>query len=276
MVGVNFNGRLGNQLFQYYFLLYLKSKDSSQTYFFPNPHHAYLGKYFDLGPWHNLTLNSKLYSGLTRTLPKIFSFRNIFVQNFFAPKEQTPQNLTIYNGFFQSDFYIKHLPKDQLPVIKEAYKQQFDEKFGEVFRKNKTVVVHIRRTDYLSYGKRDISLPIEYFKTQLNSVENLDSYQVYFVSDDMEFVKKEFPQKDNYIFSSNSEIIDFQLIMNADVAIISNSTFAWWAAYICPKQNFVIAPKNWFGFRIGREHPKGIMTDRFVWRDVLPSQTSDL
>ncbi|HEV7383175.1 MAG TPA: alpha-1,2-fucosyltransferase, partial [Dyadobacter sp.] len=272
----NFNGRLGNQLFQYYFLLYLKSKDNSQTYFFPNPHHASLGKYFDLGPWSNFTLNSKLYSGVTRTLPKIFSFRNIYIQNFFAPKEHVPENLTIYNGFFQSDFYIRHLPKDKLPVIKEVYKQQFSEKFGDAFRQNKTVVVHIRRTDYLSYGKRDISLPIEYFKTQLNSVENLDSYQVYFVSDDMEFVKREFPKKDNFIFSSNSEIIDFQLIMNADVAIISNSTFAWWAAYMCTKQNFVIAPKNWFGFRIGREHPKGIMTDRFEWRDVLPSQASDL
>ena len=269
MVGVKFNGRLGNQLFQYFFLLYLKSKDKNKTYFFTNPHHAYLTKYFDLGWYHNVTLGSKGYSVLARALPKIFSFHDIYIHNFFSPKEHNPSNFTIYNGYFQSDFYINHLPESVRPVIKKEFRDEFDQKFGEVFYSQKTVVVHIRRTDYLSYGKRDISLPIEYFKKQLYSLDNLDSYKVYFVSDDMEFVKKEFPQKENFVFSSNSEIIDFQLIQNADVAIISNSTFAWWAAFLCPKKNFVIAPKNWFGFRIGREHPKGIMTERFVWRDVL-------
>lgn len=269
MVGVMFNGRLGNQLFQYFFLLYLKSRDGSKIYFFPNPHHAYLTKYFELGWKHNITIGSKGYSVLTRILPKVVPFRNVYVHNFFAPKEHNPANFTIYNGFYQSDFYIRHLPENVRPVIKKEFRDQFQEKFGEIFANNKTVVVHIRRTDYLSYGKRDISLPVAYFKNQLNSIENLDSYKVFFVSDDMEFVKKEFPAKENYIFSSNSEILDFQLIHHADVTIISNSTFAWWAAYLSPKQNFVIAPKNWFGFRIGREHPKGIMTDRFVWRDVL-------
>ncbi|MBE9463125.1 alpha-1,2-fucosyltransferase [Dyadobacter subterraneus] len=269
MVGIKFNGRLGNQLFQYFFLLYLKSRDNSKIYFFTNPHHAYLTKYFDLGTYHNLTLGSKIYSIFARGVPKILSFKDIYVHNFFAPKERTPVNFTIYNGFFQSDFYVKHLPAGVIPTIKKEFTDQFDNKFGEIFKKNKTVVVHIRRTDYLSYGKRDISLPIEYFKKQLNSIENLNNYKVFFVSDDMDFVRKEFPEKDNYIFSSNSEILDFQLIHNADVAIISNSTFAWWAAYLCPKKNTVIAPKNWFGFRIGREHPIGIMTDRFIWRDVL-------
>jgi len=269
MVGVKFNGRLGNQLFQYFFLIYLKSRDGSKSYFFINPHHAYLARYFDFGTYHNLTLSSKIYSVAARSIPKIFRFKDIYVQNFFSPKEHTPVNRTIYNGFFQSDFYIRHLPDNVRPVIKKQYRDQFDKKFGEMFNTNKTVVVHIRRTDYLSYGKRDISLPIDYFKKQLDSIENLDTYKVFFVSDDMEFVKKEFPHKENFIFSSNSEIMDFQLIHNADIAIISNSTFAWWAAYLCPKNNTVIAPKNWFGFRIGREHPKGIMTDRFLWRDVL-------
>ncbi|GGM87202.1 alpha-1,2-fucosyltransferase [Dyadobacter beijingensis] len=269
MVGVYFTGRLGNQLFQYYFLLYLKTRNPRLTYFFPNPHHAYLSKYFDLGTYHDLTLGSKLYSGLTRTIPKFVKFTPVYVHNFFSPKEFTPKNGQMYYGYYQSDFYLKHLPAGTLPKLKPAFEKAFDEQYGSVFRENKTVVVHIRRTDYLSYGKRDISLPVEYFQKQLASVDNLDAYQVFFVSDDMEFVKKAFPARDNFFFVSNAEIIDFQLIMHADIAIISNSTFAWWAAYICKKKNHVIAPKNWFGFRIGREHPKGIMTDRFEWRDVL-------
>ncbi|WP_025761792.1 alpha-1,2-fucosyltransferase [Dyadobacter tibetensis] len=269
MIGVNFNGRLGNQLFQYCFLQYLKSRDPQKTYFFPNPHHASLARYFDLGYWPNLSLNSKLYSLLTRSVPRVRSFKEVHVQNLFSPKHHTPRDWTIYHGFFQSDFYINQIGRPLSLKIKAAFRQAFDEQYGDLFRNHKTVVVHIRRTDYLSYGKRDISLPIEYFQRELMRIEALESYKVIFVSDDMEFVKNAFPHRDNYMFLSNSEIIDFQLIQNADIAIISNSTFAWWAAYLCPKKNRVIAPHNWFGFRIGREHPKGIMTDRFEWVDVL-------
>ena len=131
--------------------------------------------------------------------------------------------------------------------------------------------MHIRRTDYLNYGKRDISLPIEYFQSQLNSIKDLASYKVFFVSDDIEFVKKAFSEQSNYIFSSNDEITDFQLILNADIAIISNSSFAWWACFLSKKKNKVIAPKNWMGFRIGAEHPKGVMTKRFTWVPVVES-----
>jgi hypothetical protein len=269
MVGVYFTGRLGNQLFQYYFLKYLKTRNKKLTYFFPNPHHAYLARYFDLGTYHNLTLKSRLYSGFTRMIPRIIDFKPVYVHNFIGPKEFDPKDGTMFYGYYQSDFYLKHLPKSDWPKIHKEYRDQFDEKFGEIFKKEKTVVVHIRRTDYLSYGKRDISLPIDYFQRQLSSIPDLDSYRVFFVSDDMEFVKQAFPEQPNFLFSQNSEIIDFQIILHADIAIISNSTFAWWAAYLSEKDNMVIAPKNWFGFRIGREHPKGIMTDKFEWRDVI-------
>lgn len=270
MVGVEFKGRLGNQFFQYVFLKYLKEKNNRATYFFPNPHHAYLAKYFDLGFYDNLTLGSKLYSGFTRILPSILNFKHIHVPNFVSPKEFAPVDGTIYHGYFQSDFYVKKLANKLNLPIRKRYKIAFDNQFGDIFKTSKTVVVHIRRTDYINYGRRDISLPIAYFKRQLESIPELDQYKVFFVSDDMKHVREAFPDRPNFIFSQNDEITDFQLIKNADVAIISNSTFAWWAAYTCDKHNLVIAPKNWFGFRIGKEHPKGIMTDKFDWREVEP------
>jgi hypothetical protein len=82
-------------------------------------------------------------------------------------------------------------------------------------------------------------------------------------------VRATFSEKPNFIFSSNDEITDFQIIQNADIAIISNSSFGWWAAYLSPKRNTVYAPKNWMAFRIGAEHPKGVMTEKFIWKDVL-------
>lgn len=268
MVGVKFIGRLGNQLFQFAFLKYLQSNNPNKTFFFVNPHHSYLGKYFDLSTFQNLTLNSKLYSIGTRLFHKTFLQREIYIESIQVPKHVKPMNWTVYKGFYQTDWYMNHTPEPFSFRIKPKYQKEFDNLFGELFRNNKTLVVHIRRTDYLKYGKRDISLPMEYFKNRLDAIDDIDQYQVIFVSDDMEHVKKSFPKKDNYIFTSNNEIIDFQIIMNADVAIISNSSFSWWAAYLSPKNNLVYAPKNWLAFRIGKEHPKRIMTNRFNWCDV--------
>lgn len=269
MIGVKFNGRLGNQIFQLAFLEYLKTNNPGKTFFFVNPHHSYLSKYFDMRGFHNLTLGSKAYSAVTRVLPKLFRFKEIYIQNIQVPREVKVEDWTIYKGFFQTDFYLRHIKGPFHIRLKKKYTDEFDQKFGEVFRNSKTIVVHIRRTDYLSYGKRDISLPMDYFRRRLDALGNIDDYKVFFVSDDMDHVKSYFQEKPNYIFSSNSEIIDFQIIKNADIAIISNSSFAWWAAYLSEKNNKVYAPKNWLGFRIGKEHPKRVMTDRFTWCEVL-------
>ena len=263
-------GRLGNQFFQYYFLQYLRAEQPGYFYFFPNPHHAYLARYFNLGWYHNLTLNSKLYSAFTRILPKLFSMKELQMHNFVGPKRVIVSNNSLYVGYYQSDFYIRALGQTKVPPIKEKYVRAFREKYGAMFDRHPTVTVHIRRTDYLNYQGRDISLPITYFQQQLDRIDDLDRYQVFFVSDELEFVKKSIRPKPNFHFVANDEITDFQLIQQADIAIISNSTFSWWAAYLSPKNNRVIAPKNWLGFRIGREHPRGIMTERFEWVDVLP------
>ncbi|MEO5909269.1 MAG: alpha-1,2-fucosyltransferase [Pelobium sp.] len=273
MVGVEFKGRLGNQLFQYVFLKYIKERKNEWNYFFPNPHHAYLERYFELDNNDNKLLASKAYSGLTRFLPTILRLKDIYFHNWVAPKPVDVKNWSYYKGYFQTAYYYEHLKKPLSLNLKPEFKQQFQEKYGMLFKDHKTVVVHIRRTDYMSYGerrKRDISLPLAYFKTRLDAIDDLDKYKVIFVSDDTAKVKEVFPEKDNFIFSNNSEIMDFQLIQNADISIISNSTFAWWAAYLNPKKDRIVyAPKDWFGFRLGREHPKGIMTDKFIWCEVL-------
>lgn len=270
MVGVKFNGRLGNQIFQLAFFEYLRTNNSNKSFFFSNPHHAYLTKYFDLGTKNNLILGSKALQFAARAITKFFKYEEIYIQNIQVPREVVVKNNVIYKGFFQTDWYTKRIVGGLNIKIKQEFTSQFDAEFGHIFNNEQTIVVHIRRTDYLNYGKRDISLPMEYFKKRLDDLGDISAYKVFFVSDDMEHVKSYFEEKPNYIFSSNSEITDFQIIKNADVSIISNSSFAWWACYLSEKENKrVYAPKNWLGFRLGKEHPKKVMTDRFTWCEVL-------
>jgi hypothetical protein len=269
MIGVKFNGRLGNQIFQYAFFQYLRTNNKGKWFFFVNPQHGYLTKYFDLGLYQNMSMGSKLYSIFARSAALVLPFEELYIQNIQVPRPVIVKDWMIYKGFFQTDWYLNHIIGKFNITIKPKYIQAFETKYGPIFKNEKTVVVHIRRTDYMNYGKRDISLPIEYFKSRLDAIENLETYKVFFVSDDIEHAKAYFKDKPNYIYSSNNEIVDFQIIMNADIAIISNSSFAWWAAYLSQKNNTVYAPKNWLGFRIGKEHPKKVMTDKFIWCEVL-------
>lgn len=268
MVGIKFQGRLGNQLFQYIFYKYISETNPKKRVFFVNPHHAYLGRYFVLDH-DNWWLESKLYSIYSRILWRILPWKNKFVHNLFAPKNVVASDGELYDGYYQSDWYWLQLKAKPLIRLKEQYVQEFEAQYGHLFRTSKTIVVHIRRTDYLSYGKRDISLPIAYFRRELLKIPDLANYRVLFVSDDIGYVKSYFGEQTNYSYLQNNEIIDFQVIQHANIAIISNSTFAWWACYLSPVKQHVIAPTNWMGFRLGREHPKGVMTHRFNWTHVL-------
>jgi hypothetical protein len=275
MIGVRFDGRLGNQLFQYVFLKYVKFREPNKKVFFSNPHHAYIYKYFELEGGDNFLMSSKIYSVITRFLPTLFKLKTVFIHNWIVPKPFKINNNSLYRGYFQSAYYYEQLSEKPSFKIKQKFIDDFQNQYGELYANNKIIVVHIRRTDYMNYGerrKRDISLPIDYFMERLNAIEKIEDYKVIFVSDDIKHVKEVFPLKENFIFSSNNEITDFQIIQNADISIISNSTFAWWACYLSPKKIKVYAPKNWFGFKIGKEHPRGIMTDNFEWCEVNYNQ----
>ena len=66
--------------------------------------------------------------------------------------------------------------------------------------------------------------------------------------DDIKKVKEEFDFNDNEIFIEGCSALEsLELLKMCDDFIISNSSFAWWGAYL--SQNLhktVIMPENWF------------------------------
>lgn len=180
-----------------------------------------------------------------------------------------------FDGYFQSEKFFLPYKDDvkKLFKIKDEFRQQFAEKYKRLFEQNKTIVVHVRRTDYLQFnvgeqhGGVNPSLPFKYFDKVLENF-NLNEYKVIFISDDIDAVKAYFKRED-FLYESNPEIIDMQLLMNADILCLSNSSFSWWGAYLNAKPNKqVFAPKYWLGFKTKSEFPKEIVCQDWIQIEI--------
>jgi hypothetical protein len=265
MIGILLNGRLGNQMFEYAVALNYARKYN--TSFFVHQklwdYPFFLTKYFQL-PSYSRYINSirtRLYNAV---LNKKFKYIDL---NAALEKAENIipliQNNTYLDGYFQSEYFFA---ENKYKIIKEFsikkdIKEEFDLKYNELFLNNKVISVHIRRTDYVEFGGevfggKNLTLPVKFYFNCLEKISNPDNYKILFVSDDIEYAKQIFGVKPNYLFEQNNEITDFQLLMNADINIIANSSFSWWAAYLNPKPGKIVyAPEYWLGFKVNKELP---------------------
>ena len=276
MIIVSLKCQMGNQLFQYAFgTATAKRLHTTWLPFLNSPYYPFKLHYFKLDPFTQFVFShpriTRQYNRVCRKLTKHLIKQKV-EENEWEPLGMLENN-RYYDGFFQSERYF-----DQYAAIirtrfqiKKTYRKAFEEKYGELFLSHKTIVVHIRRKDYTLVGYDDIggagiALPLTYYQKAFEQIEHFNDYVVLFISDDIESIKHDFGEKPNYRYEHNDAIVDFQLIQHADIAIIANSTFAWWAAYLSQKPTAQIyAPAYWWGFKVKKEFPAGITTRKFHW-----------
>ena len=137
-------------------------------------------------------------------------------------------------------------------------KNLIDKKFSSLLERSDTCSVHIRRGDYIRYKDYHNNLSIEYYEKCFH--EKKDSHLVFF-SDDIEWCKKTFRNKEATFIKTESDVLEFYLMSRMRDNIIANSSFSWWAAWMnLNKNKHVIAPKKWFG-------PKNT---HFLTEDIIP------
>lgn len=279
MIAVNIQGGLGNQLFQYAFS-YSLAKDLRTNYIFDYTYSFIVPNYFRINKFYIFVNKNKYFLRLNRYICKNLKANNYvdFLDCKAIPQSLLKKNNSYYDGFFQSAIFFNKYETEirKRFYIRKKYQSQFRNKYNNIYKDNKILVIHIRRTDYLMHGtekdlgKNDLSLPLNYYKNALSLIDKLHQYKIYVIGDDIEFAKTNFSYLGNVSFPDNHLIIDFQLIMNANVAIISNSTFAWWASFLNPKkEKIIIAPKDFLGFYVHKEFPNSISKGTcFNWIEV--------
>jgi hypothetical protein len=264
MIGIKLEGRLGNQLFQYAFALN-HARKSNQSFYIDQEKYAFDGrKYFELFNFN------KLKNRINQELSQRFLKLNICNEDQWKSPTINLNDFQVKNSFFIGYFQSEDYFKENKELIRQEF--QLKEKVKIDSRKflgigGKYIAIHCRRTDYVNFGDeslggKNLVLPISYYHNALSSIKNLSDYEIVVVSDEIEIVKKEL-QIENAMYVSNGEmIIDFQIIQQADIAIIANSSFSWWAAYL-GFNNKVYAPEYWIGFKIMKEYPCAIIPSKW-------------
>lgn len=157
------------------------------------------------------------------------------------------------DGFWQSWKYFQNIESEIRKIYKFKNKLSArDKQLEDRIQSTNSIAVHVRRGDYIKlqdiYGN---ICTIEYYHRAIEVLkQTIERPIFYFFSNDMEWTRRKFGNKNNYIYvEGNSEdkgFIDMRLMSECRHQIIANSSFSWWAAYL--NSNFdkkVICPERW-------------------------------
>lgn len=138
--------------------------------------------------------------------------------------------------------------------------------------KSDSICIQVRRGDYVTtaaVAKMHQTTSLDYFKRAISLIKTRVENPVFFIfSDDIEWCEENLDELKSKFFAEKelsqhgATTSDYlQLMISCKHFIISNSTFAWWAAWLSSfKDKIIIAPQNWFNDR------------KIITEDIYPAQ----
>lgn len=204
-----------------------------------------------------------LRSKLKNRMSRLFGGLPVFIQDFhrWSLDEVVAlgQPIAIV-GRWQSEGYFKAI-KEQVKLdfnLNNIRPTEVSEKVEADMLNHISVAVHVRRGDYLlhpEYSMKIGALDESYYRNAMAHLEGLlpvENIKYYFVSEDIEWCKGRFSDLERVEFvtqehSKAGYFADMRLLSKAQHCIISNSTFAWWGAYLGSDMDdrIIVAPSRW-------------------------------
>lgn len=246
---VVFQGGLGNQLFQYFFCLYVREHINENVRYIErkrgNNHNGLeIDKYFELdikrAPWY--------YICYFRICER-FNFHFPFKIKYVCEKDLEISNESFFIGYWQNKkFFEDYSIQIKSPALSAKNKTILTQ-----ILETDSIAIHVRRGDYLLphyssiYG--NVCTPTYYREAIKLSQEKFPQGKFFVFSDDINWVSNNIILPNaiyvNWNTGENS-FFDMFLMSNAKVNIIANSSFSFWAAYLNKQASFVIYPSKWY------------------------------
>ncbi len=148
---------------------------------------------------------------------------------------------TKIDGYMQDEQYIIEYKNE----IREWLKIKSGFGCMEYANEN-TCIINFRGGEYI--GIRDVFLPQKYWDDAIIRMQSINqNMQFVVITDDISTAKKFFPRFPVYHFSIGK---DYTIIQNAHYLILSNSSFAWFPAWLNQNRRYYIAPKYWAYYNV--------------------------
>ena len=283
MIGYNrlgSNGRLGNQMFQY---ASLRGIASAKKYDWRIPPEGYDHK-DNYGLFETFELANVKPENLGFVSGQSVEENNYcFVPEFLT---ECPDNCNL-EGYFQTEKYFKHIEDE----IREdfTFKKEYLEPCKEYIESldSPPIFLHVRQSDNIGREQFHPILPISFFDECLN--EFPDDSPCFVFTDDLAWCKsQEYFKQDRFLFNENVERytyrtidglgkmqntllpqVDLCLMSLCSGAIIANSSFSWWGAWLQNDRGKVIAPdpKKWFGSAMTHLDTSDIIPERWTIKE---------
>ena len=239
MITAYLQGGLGNQMFQIAAAYSLSLKMNVDCAF------DFDKSYVSTQGYGANKYKGNIFKNITNTQLNFNSFKMYREPEFRYNELPLVDNLCLV-GNFQSEKYFNDKKTEIIKLFN--FEEEAHNKIKNFIRENvgdgSLTAIHVRRGDYVSKPNFHPTCSLEYYNEAMDII-NSDNYII--ISDDIEWCKKVFVGNE-FIFSPfTNEIEDLYLLMNCDNHIIANSSFSWWGAYLCEKDNKVVSPKTWFG-----------------------------
>jgi hypothetical protein len=127
----------------------------------------------------------------------------------------------------------------------------------------KPFFIHIRHGDFskeIIQGHNN-QLPDSYYNLALSRIKEKYSNPFFIiVGDDPKYAKTLFVDLERKYISCLSVPEDLALMSLCEGGVLSNSTFAWWGAYLGNPGGVYIAPRYWSGWRFRKWLPEWIQS----------------
>jgi hypothetical protein len=249
------NGRLGNQMFQYAAAKAVAINTGS-LFAIPIESHE-LSQWFNLEcAYYSLKDNINLINRLKNYNESVFCYDSRF--------ENITDN-TALHGYFQTEKYFnKHEQTIRKDFSFTKIVTQPVDQFMKAIKSDKPLVsIHVRRGDYINLQQFHPLCTKEYY---IEAMSLFNDCKFIVFSDDIEWCKQAFGQKDTIIYSYlQNHIEDLCAMSMCDHNIIANSSFSWWGAWLNNnKDKKVIAPRQWFGQAYTDKDTKDIYCEGWV------------
>lgn len=281
MILLRLQGGLGNQMFQYAFGKYLAVKNNTilklddtllkdrslpdevathrdfelNVFNTTSAQHATQKEIWNFNGSPSGTITDKIRFKIHRAIKKphlLIQERNEFKEEYI----NAPDNTCVV-GRWQSEKFFK--------PIENSIKKEFTlrekpseetEQLAQEIRGRNALCIHYRRKDLITspvYSKTIGALSNEYYHKAFEKMREINKPEhIYIFSDDISWCKNNlsFDQPHSFVsdaLSGNKNTGHLYLMSQCSSFIISNSTFAWWAAWLGNSdKKQVVAPANWY------------------------------